>query len=327
MRGRVEALTLVGDLHSQMTSALANLAEVRKSTLAKLGEDEATANLAVVELRNAIEAIIGGVTVYDKRGNLTLSAKNFITTMSTNAVNGKVCYLDFAIKSRLYAGFKYKAVTSINNDENFLKNLCDAYINGVVQIAYHTLAFENLTELNVKLSDIFTENNVALTFSFTISDKFVVSISDKEVVFGASVTELLNCNLLPVMQSGGEFDEVLRVSGEAKIVNALNACPTTASIVKCNLPIILTLTETSKTKRRAHKLIRKAYKTKAKHLKKHKSGGYGYVNETVKIGDEDVEIFGIVRKADDGVTVVLSPFDTVTLLNVDFDLLSYYEEC
>ena len=184
-------------------------------------------------------------------------------------------------------------------------------------------AMENIEALNAKVAGIIAENEIPYSFSFVVdanSSATVLSVNDNEVVFNASITRAQDIASLAIFRDGSEYNNLIRQEATDNLVAALKSIQTPVQLIKGNVALIKEVTGVS-TKKRASKLIRDSYHRQAKFLGKVKTG-VGYFDETVKINGEDVEVFALVSKAEDGtIALVLSPFDVKTLYKVDYDVV------
>ena len=186
------------------------------------------------------------------------------------------------------------------------------------------LAVENVNDLNEKVATIVAENDIPYSVAFAVDnndDAMVLEITDKSIVFNASIQKAHEISNLSIFQSGDEYSDYVSETAVAKLAEALKAIQTPVQLIKGNIQLIADVTDIT-TKKRASKIIRGAYHRQTKYLGGVKAG-VGYFNEDVTINGETVEVFALVEKNKEGnLEVVLKPFDVKTLLNVDFDVLS-----
>lgn len=275
-----------------------------------------------------------GVTSVDDVAKVINAVKTIVTAASYENVvlpdylfsfktfddsTGNVASVAITVKTKLKAEFPYKSTAEYAVDKDFVTNVEKHFINAVFAIFDIELASENLKDVNEAVADICKEHDIPYTIKFVLSDKdtFVEEITDDTVVLTAGIEPAFDVATAPIFQSGDAFEEAVREKYIAEFVEKIKACPNTVSIIKSHASLIDTLTNT-RTKKRAERLIRKAYHRKAENLKDVKAG-IGYYEAKVN----DTEIFALVEKAEDGtLSVVLHPFDIITLVNVDFDVVA-----
>lgn len=228
--------------------------------------------------------------------------------------------VDIIIKSRLKDVKKFKQVTEVKVDDDFIINAGKAYLDSAIDMYYLAEADRNISALNDKIKEISEEAGIKATIAFDCrpeNSNLVLSITDEVVTFNASIDAALRVLELPIMQSGNEYNELVAVKAQTELVDALKAAQTTPLIVKAQLPIVKEVTGVS-TKKRVVKLIRDSYHKQAKYLGTAKKG-IGYVDAE----HDGKRVFGIVEKAEDGtLKTVLSAFDVETCAAVDIDILT-----
>lgn len=268
----------------------------------------------VAKVVNAVKSIVTAATFEG------ISLPDYLYTFKTfDDSTGNVASVSLTVKTKLKSEFPYKATAEFATDADFVDKVEKHFIDAVFTIFDIELAAANLVEVNTAVADICKENNIPFGIEFTLSDKdtFVAEITNKKVVFTADLDSAFDVASFPIFRSGDAFEEAVREKSIAEFVEKVKACPNTVSLIKSHASLIDTLTGT-KTKKRAERLIRKAYHRKAENLNAVKSG-IGYY-EAKK---NDTEIFALVEKAEDGtLSVVLNPFDIYTLVNVDYDVLA-----
>lgn len=303
-------------IYAQCSSNLATLAEVRKSSVAELKKAGVDRGLAILsELLGSINSIVNAPVIED------LKLPECISKVETTDTD-KFTQFTLSIRSKLKAPIKFRQDTVIAVDDNVIENISKAFISALFEMFYNEVATANVAELNAKIEEICAQEEIPCMFSFQVADTdaIVLSISDSKVVFNASITKALSISDLGIFQSGDAYNELICREATARLVDSLKASTTTTQLIKGGVDLIKEVTGVS-TKKRASKLIRASYHRKAQYLDAVKTG-VGYFEDTVKIGKEDVKVFALVEKAEDGtLAVVLSPFDEATYMTVDFDVL------
>ena len=236
--------------------------------------------------------------------------------------------ITLTVRSKLKANVKYTRSVDITVDENLVASMAQVFSDSLFEMYHLNEAYNNVVELNGMLSDICEANEIPYKFSFNVSStstSIIESITNDEVVFNASVSRAQEIADLGICQSGNEYADFVHDEAVTTLVEALKAIQTTVQLIKGNIDIIKNITGVS-TKKHASKIIRGAYHKNARYIAKQKSG-VAYYNETVDINGEEVNVFAIVEKAKDGaMSVVLNPFDTKTLMNVDYGVLKAIKE-
>lgn len=280
--------------------------------------DYDSAHDGIQKVKDIIEAIVKGT---DFEGT---SVSKFLSSFKSFDADGKLDYIELTIKSKLKAEYPYRSVVTIKADDTLIDKMCDAYADALIQLLYIDLAGENIGEINALINQIVTENNIPISFGFTISDKtnsFIASIDNSKVVFNASIANAFELSKNAMFQEGDEYADRVRETAIEGFVENLKALQTTPQIIKSGLSIITDLTGL-KTKKRAERLIRQTYHKQAIHFNAVKEG-VGYYEATVTVDGEEVEIFALLKKDADGeISVILNPFNVKTLFTVDYDVLA-----
>ena len=169
-------------------------------------------------------------------------------------------------------------------------------------------AVENITALNEKFDEIYTENKLPFKVNFAIGNEFVHAITDDSVTFGVSVAQANKVAALGIFSAeGDEYSDYVANRAKTAFIDAVKAAGTTINFVKAKEPNVTKITGFT-TKMSVYKLIRKSY---SKNYDKAKSG-------IVYYHDKENNVFALLNKAEDGsVTTILSPFNTETLEKVD----------
>lgn len=232
------------------------------------------------------------------------------------------------VRTKLKSSYKYRKDTVVAVDAKFVESVGKAFVDALFDMFYIEEAIANIAALNDKVAEIVAQAEVPYSFRFAVdteSNAMVLSINDSEVVFNANITKAHDVSSLGIFQSGDEYDNLVSSATVEKIITALKAAQTPVQLIKANVPLIKEVTGVS-TKKRASKLIRGSYHRQARYLSGTKAG-VGYFDETVNINGEDVDVFALVAKNEEGeLSVVLSPFDVKTMYNVEFDVVAAVKE-
>lgn len=316
MKTSGQIVKIANGIYAEAVEGLNNLKEVKADAVASIVTKSVEDGIAVVkDIIASVETIVKAPRIDG------VGLPEFLSRLSYS--EDSLDKVTITIRSKLKAAVKYSKTDDIVVDENIIDTIGKFYIDSLYELYYITVAQENVDALNEKIETIITENEIPYSFKFVIepdNDVIVVSIDNKEVVFNASVSKAQSIADLAIFKSGDEYNDLVCAEATEKLVDSLKAVQTTTQLIKGGVGLIKDIIGVS-TKKRANKLIRGSYHRQAKYLDKVKSG-IGYYNETVKINGEEVEVFALVEKAENGeLSVVLNPFDVKTLFNVDFDVL------
>lgn len=316
MRTNKEIVKIADGIYGEINSGLAELAEVKKATLAGI------IGKPVAEGIEVIQGIIGDIESIIKAPRVDeVGLPNYLSKLVYE--EGSQDLITVSVRTRLRSTYKYRKDTVVTVDEDFVLNAGKAYVDALYDMFYIEEAIANVDALNEKVVEILAANEIPFGFKFAVdadTDAVVLSINNDEVVFNASIVKAHDIADLGIFKSGDEYNDLICAEATDKLVASLKAVQTTTQLIKSNVALIKEVTGVS-TKKRASKLIRGSYHRQAKYLGNVKAG-IGYFEETVKINGEDTDVFALVSKAEDGaLEVVLSPFDTKTLYNVDFDVI------
>lgn len=316
MRTNKDIVRIADGINEEAVNNIDKLAEARKATVAEMAGKPAKEVIgAVTEIIAGIEASVASPRV-DGVGFPTYLSKVTYEDNDSSEVT-------ITIRTKLKSTYKYRKDVTVALDEEFIENVGKAYIDALFDMFYIDEATQNVEALNAKIASIIEENEIPYSFSFAVdtnSTAIVLSVNDNEVVFNASVPRAHDIASLPIFKSGDEYNDLICKEATYNLVAALKSIQTPVQLIKGGVDIIKEVTGVS-TKKRASKLIRDSYHRQAKFLGKVKTG-VGYYNETVNINGEDVEVFALVSKAEDGtIALVLSPFDVKTLYKVDYDVV------
>ena len=321
MRTNQEIKQIADSIYSEVATGLSNLSDVKKSAvevmLAKSGEDRLPDLTALI---SDIEAVLKGARV----DGVSLPA--YLSKMTYE--DGNLDSVTITVRTKLKSPYKYRKDTVVKVDGDFILNAGDAYVEALYDMFYIEEANANIAVLNDKIAEIVAAAEVPYSFRFAVdtgSTAMVLSINDSEVVFNANLGRAHDVSSLGILKSGDEYDNLVCQAATDKIVTALKAAQTPVQLIKSNVSLIKDVTGVS-TKKRASKIIRGSYHRQAKYLNGTKAG-VGYFDETVQVNGEDVDVFALVAKAEDGeLSLVLSPFDVKTMYNVEFDVLEAVKE-
>lgn len=316
MRTNKDIVRIADGINEEAVNNITKLAEARKAAVAEMAGKPAKEVIgAVTEIIAGIEASVASPRV-DGVGFPTYLSKVTYEDNDSSEVT-------VTIRTKLKSTYKYRKDVTVALDEEFIENVGKAYIDALFDMFYIDEATQNVEALNAKIASIIEENEIPYSFSFAVdanSTAIVLSVNDNEVVFNASIPRAHDIASLPIFKSGDEYNDLICKEATDNLVEALKSIQTPVQLIKGGVDIIKEVTGVS-TKKRASKLIRDSYHRQAKFLCKVKTG-VGYYNETVNINGEDVEVFALVSKAEDGtIALVLSPFDVKTLSKVDYDVV------
>lgn len=316
MRANADIKRIAASIYNQGLESVKGIAELRSArveAMKTMQVDEALS--AGSELMSQVEAVI------DNASEDGVFLPKYLSRLV--AREGADDRLVVTIRSKLNAAYKYRKDTEVMLDEDFVINMGTAYLDSLFEMFYIELAMENVEELNDILAEITKENEIPYTIKFVIdhtADSPIASITDDEVVFNAGISEALGLSSLGLLQSGDDYNDLVRTNATNELVAVLKAAQTTPQLIKSKVKVINALLDLP-TRKKASKIIRETYHRQARYLNKVKKG-VGYYLDKVKVNDEEIEVFSLVEKAEGGeMTVILKPFDTKTLYNVDIDVL------
>lgn len=321
MRSNGEITRIANGIYAELTGFVDNLVEV-KTPIIKTIKDKSVEEGATIiaDLISSIEATMKAPRV-DGVGLPSFLSKCVYNEDSLEAIT-------VTIRSKLKAEVKFSKSADFTVDESLVSGVCKFYIDSLYEMFYLEQAMLNIKELNATVLDICAKAEVPYTFEFDIapdSSAIVLYIDNSKVVFNASISRAHEISSLAFFQNGDGYNDYIREEATEALIASLKAIQTTTQLVKGNVSVIKDMLGTA-SKKRASKLIRGSYHRKAQYLNKVKAG-VGYYNETVKIGDEDVEVFALINKDEDGtLSIVLDPFNVKDLFNVDFDVISAVKE-
>ena len=319
MFGKNFVESIVGGFYTQCTAEMDKYVEAytkSSSAVEKLKGSADDIKSVITGFQSGIDAIIKG-TEYEG-----LRVEEFISLIYFYETDDKPTSISLTIRSAPKFPVAFKIKENIDINEATLVNIAGVYKVVIAQLAYSEFASLNVTELNKYFDKVTTDAGVSYKIKFAVSDDFVTGVTDTEVTFGVSVGSALELGAMTAfVNSDNEFSQYRAEELYKNLVDTVKALETTPQVIKANIPLIVDITGV-KTRKRADKLIRKICHRQAKNLKDVKVG-VGYYSETVKVNDEDVDVFSLVEKTADGeIVTVLAPFDVATNFTVDFDVVS-----
>lgn len=317
MKSSTQVKAIADGIHAEIQKDIASLTEVKKAKVASLSGMGADEGLEVISgLAADVEAVIKAANAEG------VTLPSFLSRIITEG--DSLASVTVSVRSKLKASYKYRKDTPVDVNEDFIENLAQAYLAGLWDIFYIEQAIENVDALNAKVAELVEANQIPYSIEFRVdhtTDAHVLEISNDKVVFNADIVRALNIAELGIFKGGDEFSDLINKESIEEFVNAIKAIQTPVQLIKGKVGLVTDVTGLN-TKQRASKLIHKSYHRQAKYLSSIKSG-VGYFEDTVSINGEDVDVFALVSKAEDGtLAVVLNPFDVKTLFNVDFDVIS-----
>lgn len=300
-------------IYAQASANLEKFAEVKSNVVKEAKNMELKAGL------DSLATVLAGIRSIVVAANSDgVVVPKFLD--SCTCTGDKLDSVTITIKSRLKEVKKFKQVTEVKVNDDFILNAGKAYLDSALDMYYIGEADRNIDALNAKIKEISEEAGLKATIAFDCrpeDSNVILNITDEVVTFNASIETALRVAELPIMQEGNEYNELVAAKAQAELVDALKAAQTTPLIVKAQLPLVKEITGVS-TKKKVVKLIRGSYHKQAKYLGTAKAG-LGYVDAEYNGG----RVFGIVEKGEDGeLKTVLSAFDADTCTAVDVDILT-----
>lgn len=323
MRSEQEIKRIVDTIYGDAVTSLNRVAEVRQGAMADFHPASVDELLSVSsDVLSAVDAVVNACTC----DGVILPKHILRVSVAGESVDTVIV----STKSKLKADYKYRKDVEVAVTPNLVVDMGKGVLDALVEMLYIDMARENMDGLNELLTKIFDENEIGLRFKFVIdhtSEADVLEITDDMVVFNADICkahQVSSCGLMYGAEDDG-YAAIIRQEATDNMLNALKSAQTTAQIVKSGIDIIKSLTSLP-SRRRVSKILRKSYHRQAKYLGAVKSG-IGYYNETVKIDGEEVEVFSLVNKDENGdMSVCLTPFSVETLFNIDYDVLGAVAE-
>jgi hypothetical protein len=321
MRTNKEIVQIADGIYAEATASLSKLSEVKKAQV------EAIKGMSVEDGFAAVQSIIADIESVIKAPRVNgVALPAYLSKISCD--ENSIAEVTISVRTKLKSDYKYRKDTVVAVDEKFVLNAGSAYLDALYDMFYIEEAISNVNALNEKIAEIIAENEIGYSFKFAVDENTnstIISINNDEVVFKADITKALDIAGLTIFKEGDEYNDLIRKEATDSLIDSLKTVQTPVQLIKGGVALIKEITGVS-TKKRASKLIRGAYHRQAKFLNGVKAG-VGYYNETVSINGEDVDVFALVAKAEDGtLSVVLNPFNVKDLFNVDFDVLAAVKE-
>ncbi len=270
----------------------------------------------IAEILGGLESIIKAPVVND------ICMPPFIAKIETTNTD-KLVSFTLIIRSKIKAVVKCKKERDFYIKDSLITDMALFMLEVLFEMYLNEMALENINALNARVAQICTEANIPQRIWFTLSDDTTVinSITDKEIIFNADRNKALDIQSNNIFLAGDSYKDIICKEATDKLVSLLKTCETTPQILKGNIDLIKEVTGLV-TKKRASKLIRETYHRNVNALLKLREG-IGYYEDIVEIDGVDTKVFALVRKDEENgkYTVVLKPFDEVSLFNVDFDVL------
>lgn len=307
-----EVVSTVNGLYGALTENLNTLCANRVAVVKGIASQNSEEAFATVEDINSSMTLLVKNTMYNG------VSVGFVSRISGNEIDGKLTSVDLTISSQRNAGYKFRRQTTIPVDDKITEKMAEVYRNAAVDLLYGAYAYSNVDELNTVFAS-FTED-CKLKVKFTVSADYISDIDNSCVTFGVDVAEALNLaeTADKLIYGGAEdsFKKAIVDTTREEFVEFLNSTPNTVSLVSAKNSVIADITGVT-VKRRADKYIRSYVHKNAKYLNTCKNG-IGYFRETVG----DIDVFAVIAKDENGLRVVLNPYDIESNLNVDVDVLS-----
>lgn len=300
---------------------------------------------SVEKIKDVKESMIETIMTSDDidvvKQNITYLVKDIDTIYTAQVVNGiclpqrivKVQYdggkeFVLVLRSKLKAETKYMQKKEIKLTKNMLYVISDFFAEYLTDLFLIEVANENVGILNAKIKEICKEFKIPYTFGFDIIPEagvpYVTKITDKEVRYSVDILNAKYLSELPLLQSGDRIKDLGQKDAQDDLVTTLYSIQTTPQLIKSKIDLIKQVTGVA-TKKHANKIIRECYHRNSKYLKSLRTGDV-YFNKLVDIDGIETDVFALLHKAEDGtLSILLSPFDTDTLFNVDYDVLGQLE--
>lgn len=323
MKNKAVVTSLMNSFYQAMQGQKEMFLKAREGEFIRKFEGSKTEEEYADVLVKLMESIKSSLSVASN--GLDMSMPGFRVSAKTGAKHNsdEIDSASFYIRSKIGAKVPYEAVTDLDvKSGDIVSVIYDAFISGLSSLAYIDQAVEVAELVNIELAGIKEEHSeitVDVSFAVTLDDVVVVSITDNSIVFGASVSGILDVSDMHLFQHGDNFIELCRNKEVNAYVNVMSAIQFAPEVIKAGL-VVVNKALGSKITRRSDKILRKTYHKKAEFLGKQKAG-IGYYCETEKSGDDEVVIFALVEKSEEGYSVILSPFDARTNEKVKLDVL------
>jgi hypothetical protein len=318
MRTRAEIMNIKNTLYKEIVEGIDTYVENNESKVQRLKENKSVEEGMQIasELLGGLESIVQAPVVKD------VCLPPFIAKIETHNTD-KLTSFTLTVRSKIKAIVKCKQEKYIYVTDRVLIDMALFMLEVLFNMYLDEMALENINALNTRVAQICVEADIPQRIWFTLSNdsSIINKIDDTKVVFNANREIALDIQRNSIFSAGDSYNDLVCKTAEEKFVALLKTCETTPQILKGNIDLIREVTGLA-TKKRASKLIRETYHRNVNALLKLREG-IGYYEEVVEIDGIETKVFALVKK--DGETgeysVVLKPFDEVSLFNVDYDVL------
>lgn len=317
MKSNGQIKAIADGIYAEAMAGVESVAEVRKASI----EGFKVANVDdllkfMSDLCSDVEAVIKAPVVNG------VSLPNFLSRVVS--VGESTDSFIVSVRTKLTSPYKYRKDTEVQVSPTMVQDIANAYTAALFEMFYIEQAMENVDALNEVITQLLQENEIPYGFKFVVdhtSSADILTITDDEVVFNANVEKAMNISTIGIMRDEEtSFNAMLKQDAVEAFVSQVSAVQTTPQLLKGNVTVISELTGLP-TRKKVSKLIRKSYHRQAKFLNAVKTG-VGYFDETVKVGKDEVDVFALVEKAEDGsLSVVLKPFNVDDQTVVKYDVL------
>ena len=317
MRTKAEIYKIRDDIFTNIAMNIDSYVKNNQKKIQKFLQLEDVQNSMdyVMEFLSVITAIVKAPTING------VCLPLFITKLETTD-SGSLRSFNLIVRSKIKATVQYKKITNIRVSENIIEDMATTILDGLFTMYFQEMALQNIEGLNSKIQQICKENGIPQMFKFTLSaDNKAISYIDNDIViFNADLERALDVTKQGIFLCGDDYNNLICKETTERLVALLQTCEITPQLIKGNIPLIKDMTNLT-TKKRASKLIRESYHRSAEALLNLKSG-VGYYETVIEDDGEEIKIFSLVEKTEDGeYKVVLNPFDAVTLFNIEYDVL------
>ena len=282
-------------------------------------------------------------------------------TFKSYEKDGKLEYIELTVSSAIKARTKVSGSREIYVSDTFTSDIMNAIAADVKYLLKLELANDNLDDFNSLLNTLTADTGISVNFAISenyiseITDSKIVygvpvesalavtTMGMTYVPNGVDVIDVAEttaentaseetapseegtpeegteAEAQPAVSSGDDFIKFTISENQEKFVTAITG-RTTPQIVKSKIALIEKMTGVT-TIRRVDNLIRLSYHKKAENVKNMKKDGVGYFKTTTTVDGEEVEIFALVEKKGEDLSVCLSPFNIKTGFAVEYDVL------
>lgn len=236
---------------------------------------------------------------------------------SMNGDDNMIRVIDLILRNKYSSKYEFKMKNRIVYSENIFDVVVDFLKCSYIELIIDALVRQNLEVVNAKLAEIGeaagNEFKVSIVSPLSNKGKKIASITDEEVVFVADEERVLNLDDILVFCKPQEFltEETIQKGFDDEVSRFAEA-QTTVQFVGVHDPLVAYICDISKLVK-PFTLIKKVY---SKNIAKVKSN-----KDALAYFQED-KVFSVLSVNEDGVEVVLKPFDIETLEVVDMDVLS-----